>query len=86
MRRTTEVWVLQSTLFRLEPYVWKLTSTVLREACNLVTCFWGGNAPRLLDRRYRQCFCFFSICFQQVKKQKHCPIIAFTGNCLLFFQ
>jgi hypothetical protein len=42
------MWVSQDALFRLEPYVGKLTCTVLRGTCSLVTGFWGGNAPRLL--------------------------------------
>ncbi len=41
--------VLQKALERLEPYVGKLTSTVLRGARELVTVLWDGNNPRLLD-------------------------------------
>lgn len=37
------------TLERLEPYVVKVTSTVLRGACELVTVLWGGNTPCLPD-------------------------------------
>jgi hypothetical protein len=40
----------KDVLFRLEPYDWKLSSTVLRGARSLVTDLWAGNGPRLLDR------------------------------------
>ncbi len=36
-------------LERLEPYMMKVTRTVLRRACELVTVLWGGNTPRLSD-------------------------------------
>ena len=39
----------RDALFGLEPSVWKLTWSVLRGACGLVTVLWGGNAPRLPD-------------------------------------
>ncbi len=41
--------VSQKALERLEPYVGKLTSTVLRGARELVTVLWDGNIPRLPD-------------------------------------
>ena len=37
----------QKALEMLEPYVGKLTCTVLRGACRLVTVLWAGNSPRL---------------------------------------
>jgi len=43
------MWVPQGALFRLEPYGGKLPCAVLRGTRSLVTGFWGGNAPRLLD-------------------------------------
>ena len=42
-------WVLKKALEMLEPYVVKVTCTVLREACRLVTVLWVGNSPRLHD-------------------------------------
>jgi hypothetical protein len=45
--------MLKDVLFRLEPYDWKLSSTVLRGASSLVTDLWAGNGPRLLDREDR---------------------------------
>jgi hypothetical protein len=44
----------KDVLFRLEPYDWKLSSTVLRGARSLVTDLWAGNGPRLLDRSLRE--------------------------------
>jgi hypothetical protein len=35
----------------LEPYDWKLSCTVLRGACGLVTVLRAGNGPRLPDLR-----------------------------------
>jgi len=37
----------QKALEMLEPYVGKLTCTVLRGACRLVTVLWAGNSPLL---------------------------------------
>jgi hypothetical protein len=37
----------------LEPYDWKLSCTVLRGACGLVTVLRAGNGPRLPDRLSR---------------------------------
>ncbi|CAN2044612.1 hypothetical protein GMMP1_1410012 [Candidatus Magnetomoraceae bacterium gMMP-1] len=39
----------QGAFERLEPLVWKLTCSVLRGACGLVTVLWAGNSPRLPD-------------------------------------
>ncbi|ETR68387.1 MAG: hypothetical protein OMM_10581 [Candidatus Magnetoglobus multicellularis str. Araruama] len=41
--------VLKKALEMLEPYVVKVTCTVLRGACRLVTVLWAGNSPRLPD-------------------------------------
>lgn len=41
--------VLKKALEMLEPYVVKVTFTVLRGACRLVTVLWAGNSPRLPD-------------------------------------
>ncbi|CAN2041678.1 hypothetical protein GMMP15_560081 [Candidatus Magnetomoraceae bacterium gMMP-15] len=39
----------QGAFERLEPLVWKLTCSVLRGACGLVTVLRAGNSPRLPD-------------------------------------
>ena len=41
--------VLKKALEMLEPYVVKVTCTVLRGACRLVKVLWAGNSPRLPD-------------------------------------
>ena len=41
--------VSRDALLRLEPYDAKVSRTVLRGACGLVTVLWAGNGPRLPD-------------------------------------
>ncbi len=56
---------------RLEPYVGKLTSTVLRGARGLVTVLWDGNIPRLPDdAAYTLCSCNINKPFEIVKEIK----------------
>ena len=44
---SVQMWVSKDAFVMLEPYGWKLASTVPRGARGLATVLWGGNAPRL---------------------------------------